>query len=75
MEDPIIADNEAAKAVAIQSERGVPMPNIPEMAEVWTPAANALQLSATGKSDAKKALEGAVKQINQNIETNHKKKK
>ncbi|MFC7371759.1 extracellular solute-binding protein [Fictibacillus iocasae] len=74
MEDPIIADNEAAKAVAVQSERGVPMPNIPEMAEVWTPAANALQLSATGKSDAKKALEGAVKQINQNIETNHKKK-
>ncbi|MBH0161258.1 MULTISPECIES: extracellular solute-binding protein [Fictibacillus] len=71
MEDPIIADNEAAKAVAVQSERGVPMPNIPEMAEVWAPAANALQLSATGKSEPKAALESAVKTIGQNIEANH----
>ncbi|ANC76611.1 MULTISPECIES: extracellular solute-binding protein [Fictibacillus] len=74
MEDPIIADNEAAKAVAVQSERGVPMPNIPEMAEVWAPAANALQLSATGKSEPKAALESAVKTIGQNIEANHGKK-
>ena len=34
MEDPIIKDNEAAKAVATQSENGIPMPNIPEMQEV-----------------------------------------
>jgi arabinogalactan oligomer / maltooligosaccharide transport system substrate-binding protein len=74
MEDPIIADNEAAKAVAVQSERGVPMPNIPEMAEVWVPAANALQLSATGKSKPKAALDSAVKTIGQNIEANHGKK-
>ncbi|MED1862881.1 extracellular solute-binding protein [Fictibacillus nanhaiensis] len=74
MEDPIIADNEAAKAVAVQSERGVPMPNIPEMAEVWAPAANALQLSATGKSEPKAALDSAVKTIGQNIEANHGKK-
>lgn len=73
MEDPIIADNEAAKAVAVQSERGVPMPNIPEMAEVWAPAANALQLSATGKSEPKAALDSAVKTIGQNIEANHSK--
>lgn len=73
MEDPIIADNEAAKAVAVQSERGVPMPNIPEMAEVWAPAANALQLSATGKSKPQAALDSAVKTIGQNIEANHKK--
>jgi len=73
MEDPIIADNEAAKAVAVQSERGVPMPNIPEMAEVWAPAANALQLSATGKSEPKAALESAVKTIGQNIKANHSK--
>ena len=37
MEDPIIKDNEAAKAVATQSENGIPMPNIPEMQEVWKP--------------------------------------
>ncbi|MBY6036373.1 extracellular solute-binding protein [Fictibacillus nanhaiensis] len=73
MEDPIIADNEAAKAVAVQSERGVPMPNIPEMAEVWAPAANSLQLSATGKSKPKAALESAVKTIQDNIKANHSK--
>jgi arabinogalactan oligomer / maltooligosaccharide transport system substrate-binding protein len=73
MEDPIIADNEAAKAVAVQSERGVPMPNIPEMAEVWAPGANALQLSATGKSEPKAALDSAVKTIGQNIKANHSK--
>jgi arabinogalactan oligomer / maltooligosaccharide transport system substrate-binding protein len=71
MEDPLIADNEAAKAVAVQSERGVPMPNIPEMAEVWAPAANSLQLAATGKSKPQAALESAVKTIKQNIQANH----
>jgi arabinogalactan oligomer/maltooligosaccharide transport system substrate-binding protein len=73
MKDPIIADNEAAKAVAVQSERGVPMPNIPEMSEVWAPAANALQLSATGKSKPQAALDSAVKTINDNIKANHSK--
>ncbi|MBO9128678.1 extracellular solute-binding protein [Bacillus sp. 165] len=73
IEDPIIADNEGAKAVAIQSQYAVPMPNIPEMGEVWTPAASALQLIATGKQDVKAALDEAVKQIKTNIETNHKK--
>lgn len=71
MNDPIIADNEGAKAVAIQSERGIPMPNIPEMAEVWKPVANALQLAATGKQSSNKALDDAVKSIKENIEAKH----
>ncbi|CAH0344154.1 extracellular solute-binding protein [Bacillus sp. CECT 9360] len=71
--DPIIADNEAAKAVAEQSEVAVPMPNIPEMAEVWDPMATALQTIATGKAKPKKAMDDAVKAIKTNIETNHKK--
>ncbi|MCQ6265485.1 extracellular solute-binding protein [Fictibacillus sp. WQ 8-8] len=71
MKDPIIADNEAAKAVAVQSERGIPMPNVPEMAEVWVPVGNALQLTATGKQDSKRALEDASKTIEQNIKAKH----
>ncbi|WP_242302663.1 extracellular solute-binding protein [Bacillus cereus group sp. BfR-BA-01361] len=75
MEDPIIKDNEAAKAVATQSENGIPMPNIPEMQEVWKPAGDALQLVVTDKEAPKAALDNAVKQIKGNIEANHSKKK
>ncbi|KMM38942.1 extracellular solute-binding protein [Guptibacillus hwajinpoensis] len=71
IEDPIIADNEAANAVAVQSSYGVPMPNIPEMAEVWEPAASALQLVATGKQEPKAALDEATKTIKSQIEQNH----
>lgn len=71
VEDPAIADNEGAKAVALQSQYAVPMPNIPEMKEVWGPMAAALQTIATEKADAKSALDEAVDQIKTNIETNH----
>ena len=47
------------------------MPNIPEMGEVWGPAASALQIIATGKADPKAAMDDAVKTIKTNIETNH----
>jgi arabinogalactan oligomer/maltooligosaccharide transport system substrate-binding protein len=71
VDDPIIADNEGAKAVAVQSQYAVPMPNIPEMGEVWGPMASALQTLATGKAEAQDALDEAVKSIQTNIETNH----
>ncbi|KAB2330911.1 extracellular solute-binding protein [Bacillus mesophilum] len=71
IDDPIIAENEAAKAVAEQSQYAIPMPNIPEMGEVWAPMASALQTIATGKSDPKAALDEAVETIKTNIETNH----
>ncbi|WP_108670093.1 extracellular solute-binding protein [Peribacillus acanthi] len=71
VEDPVIADNEGAKAVALQSQYAVPMPNIPEMAEVWGPMASALQTVASQKAEPKAALDDAVKTIKTNIETNH----
>ena len=71
IEDPVIADNEGASAVALQSQYGVPMPNIPEMAEVWEPAASALQLVATNKQEPKAALDEATKTIKSQIEQNH----
>ncbi|MFD3449329.1 extracellular solute-binding protein [Microbacteriaceae bacterium 4G12] len=75
MEDPMIKDNEAAKAVATQAENGIPMPNIPEMQEVWKPAGDALQLVVTGKQAPKAALDEAVKQIKTNIAATQNKKK
>ncbi|MBA2872064.1 arabinogalactan oligomer/maltooligosaccharide transport system substrate-binding protein [Anoxybacillus calidus] len=74
IEDPIITSNEGAKAVAIQSQYAIPMPNIPEMAEVWGPMATALQLVANQKEEPKKALDEAIKTIKTNIEANHGKK-
>ena len=71
IEDPIIAENEGAKAVALQSQYAVPMPNIPEMSEVWGPGASALQTIATGKAEPQAAMDDAVKTIKTNIETNH----
>ncbi|TGB02388.1 extracellular solute-binding protein [Halobacillus salinus] len=71
MEDPIIADNEKANAVAVQSQRGTPMPNIPEMGEVWEPMAQALQVIATGKASPEEALNEAQDTVKTNIELNH----
>ncbi|MEW8986035.1 MAG: extracellular solute-binding protein [Bacillus sp. (in: firmicutes)] len=71
VDDPALAENEGAKAVALQTQDAVPMPNIPEMGEVWAPMASALQTVVTGKAEPKAALDSAVKQIEQNIEQNH----
>ncbi|MDF2854817.1 MAG: bacterial extracellular solute-binding family protein [Neobacillus sp.] len=65
--DPIIKDNEGAKAVAEQSQYAVPMPNIPEMGQVWDPMAKSLQTVVTGKAEPKAALDSAVEQIKANI--------
>ncbi|MED1202214.1 extracellular solute-binding protein [Heyndrickxia acidicola] len=69
LNDPVIKDNEGAKAVAEQSQYAEPMPNIPETAQVWTPMGNALQTVVTGKADAKTALDNAVKQIKDQIKS------
>lgn len=69
--DPVIADNEWAQAVAIQSQNGTPMPNIPEIAEVWEPMAQALQLTVTDQQEVKDAVDSAVNVIKQQIEAKH----
>jgi arabinogalactan oligomer/maltooligosaccharide transport system substrate-binding protein len=69
LNDPIIKNNEGAKAVAEQSQYAEPMPNIPETAQVWKPMGDALQTIVTGKADAQKALDNAVKQIKDQIKS------
>ena len=71
IDDPIIKDDDKSRAVAIQAGYAIPMPSVPEMGEVWSPANSALQLGVTGKQDVKAALEAAVKNINMQIEANH----
>jgi len=69
--DPSIRKNEKAKAIIDQAAVGEPMPNIPEMSEVWGPMVTALQLVANGKEEPKTALDDAVKTIKDQIEANH----
>ncbi|MGD6968378.1 sugar ABC transporter substrate-binding protein [Rossellomorea vietnamensis] len=70
-DDPVVAESEAAKAVAEQSQFSELMPNIPAMNEVWTPADAALQTIATGKAEPKPALDQAVETIKGQIEAKH----
>lgn len=67
VEDPLIQKNEAAKAIFIQAERGVPTPNTPTMSQVWEPMASVLQLVATEKMEPEEALDQAAKQIKAKI--------
>ena len=55
------------QAAAKQFAQGVPIPNIPEMGQVWTPFGNALALIAQGRATPEKALPAAVAQIKAGI--------
>lgn len=70
-DDPVVAESEAARAVAEQSQFAELTPNIPEMNEVWTPADAALQTIATGKAQPKEALDQAVETIQGQIQAKH----
>ena len=61
-------NNELTNAVIAQYENADPMPNIPEMAEVWTGGENLMFDAASGKQTAQEAADAAVKVINENIE-------
>lgn len=70
-EDPVVAESEAAKAVAEQAQFSELTPNIPEMNEVWLPTDAVLQTIATGKAEPKDALNQAVETIKGQIEAKH----
>ena len=48
------------------------MPNIPEMAEVWTGAENLIVDAASGKKTPQEAANASVKQIKQTIQQKYK---
>ena len=65
-------DNDLAKAVIAQYKDADPMPNIPEMAEVWTGAENLIVDAASGKKTPQEAANASVKQIKQTIQQKYK---
>lgn len=60
-------NDELTSAVIEQYKNADPMPNIPEMAEVWTGAENLMFDAASGKKTPKKSADDAVKVIEDNI--------
>lgn len=60
--------DELTTAVVEQYASAKPMPNIPEMAEVWTGGENLMFDAGSGKQTPKEAADAAVKVIKENIE-------
>lgn len=60
--------NELTSAVIAQFADAQPMPNIPQMAEVWEPAATMFFDAASGAKDVKEATKVAVTAIKEAIE-------
>ena len=63
LEDPVIKDDPVVNGFAQQASRGTPMPNVPEMGQVWEPIGNAITFVAQ-----EKALDDAVKMIREKIQ-------
>ncbi|MDE1548195.1 extracellular solute-binding protein [Jeotgalibaca caeni] len=61
-------DNELAVAVIEQYNTAVPMPNIPEMAEVWVGAETMMFDAGSGNKTPEEAANDTVEVIQQNIE-------
>lgn len=61
-------DNELAIAVVKAYGNAVPMPNIPEMAEVWTGAETMMFDAVSGNKTAEESANDAVQTISDNIE-------
>ncbi|CAG9623434.1 sugar ABC transporter substrate-binding protein [Sutcliffiella rhizosphaerae] len=66
LESEEIANDDMIGAFAEQTQYGEPMPNIPQMQQVWDPMGSALQFIANG-DDVGEVLSEAVQQIEDNI--------
>jgi arabinogalactan oligomer/maltooligosaccharide transport system substrate-binding protein len=60
-------DDELRNGILAQAEFAEPMPNVPEMSQVWDPMADALEFIAKG-DDVSEVLEEAVEHIKEQIE-------
>jgi len=69
VEDSTAIDNEYNKAFLEQMQYSVPMPNIPEMQNVWGSMETAFTAVWNGESEPKAALDSGVQQIKDAIST------
>ena len=65
--DPQVAGDAQLKAFRDQVEVAVPMPNVPEMSMVWSPATTAMNSILKKASTPKAALDGAQKAVAKDV--------
>jgi arabinogalactan oligomer/maltooligosaccharide transport system substrate-binding protein len=65
--DPKVAADPVLAAFRKQVEVAVPMPNVPEMTMVWSPATTAMNTITKKAATPKAALDAAQKEIEQRI--------
>ncbi len=68
------SDDQLSQAVITQYESSIPMPSIPEMAEIWTTMEPAMFNAASGKKSPKQALNDAVSSLHKTIKQKYKDK-
>ena len=66
-DDAKVAADQVLKAFRTQVEVAVPMPNVPEMTMVWSPATTAMNLIVKKSSTPKEALDQAQKEVEERI--------
>lgn len=64
---PSVKENAITSAFAKQAQNGIPMPNIPEMSNVWKPVGDNIGLLTQGKVKPEEAAKLISEQINQAI--------
>ncbi|MEW8979650.1 MAG: maltose ABC transporter substrate-binding protein [Symbiobacterium sp.] len=62
-----LESNKYLPGFAESAKNGHPMPNIPEMSAVWTPAANMIDLVVTQQATPEQAAQQAVQAINEAV--------
>src|SRR4051794_36125578 len=67
--DPQVANDPILKAFRQQVDVAVPMPNLPEMSMVWTPATTAMNVIVKKAATPKAALDQAQKEVLERIST------
>jgi arabinogalactan oligomer/maltooligosaccharide transport system substrate-binding protein len=65
--DPKVAADSMLAAFRKQVEVAIPMPNVPEMTMVWSPATTAMNTITKGASTSKAAMDAAQKEVEQRI--------
>ncbi len=67
-DDPKVADDPILAAFKKQVAVAIPMPNVPEMTMVWSPATTAMNTIVKRSSTVKAALDAAQAKVQQDIE-------
>jgi arabinogalactan oligomer/maltooligosaccharide transport system substrate-binding protein len=65
--DPKVSGDPVLAAFRKQVEVAVPMPNVPEMTMVWSPATTAMNTITKGAATPKAAMDAAQKEVEQGI--------